>query len=305
MNLQGKRIAVTGATGFLGRYIVKSLLKRGARVVAVVRNPDRVPQLKDAGAELRSADLCDTDSMARAFQGCDAVVSNAALFKISNRDWKTHFDTNITGTQNVMRAVHQAGIRRVVHVSSCAIYKSRVGARTDETAPQHELNDKARGLTIYSVSKAVSEQKAWGLAKELGLQLTCVRPSAIYGAYDPNTTQIFKRIWRWPVSVSVPGAKLPLVYAGDVAEAVASALENERSIGQSYNTAGDQSTLHDFYRAWKKSGLPAPVFALPIPIPFYRLEFVNDKAQNELGFRNRSFEEGLAETHQIESKQGL
>jgi nucleoside-diphosphate-sugar epimerase len=203
-----------------------------------------------------------------------------------------------------MKAVAQAGIRRVVHISSVAVYNGR-GRKIDESAPQHQYHDNPKGWTVYSMSKAVSEQKAWALAQELRLQLTCIRPSAIYGAYDPNATRIFKRIWSKPISITVPGAVFPLVYAGDVAEAVASSLENERSIGQSYNTAGGQESLGSFYRGWKKAGLPSPKVAIPIPAPFIRFNFVNSKAEKDLGFKNRPFCDGLAETHSVEKANSL
>src|SRR5688572_20821225 len=90
MDLAGATIAVTGATGFLGRYVVDVLLKRGARVVGVVRNPDRVPELARRGVELRKADLGNTAELAEGFRGARAVVSNAALFSIRNQKWEEH-----------------------------------------------------------------------------------------------------------------------------------------------------------------------------------------------------------------------
>src|SRR4030095_10907000 len=90
VELRGKRIAVTGATGFLGRYIVDVLLGRGTHVVGVVRNPSRVPELAAKGVELRKADLAEPDRLAAGFVGVDAVVSNAALFSLTNGSWKDH-----------------------------------------------------------------------------------------------------------------------------------------------------------------------------------------------------------------------
>src|SRR5712692_8162136 len=101
MELKGKNIAVTGATGFLGRYIVDVLLERGAHVIGVVRNPDRVPELARRGVELRKADLAQRDRLAAGFSGADAVVSNAALFSVGKMfslrkgNWEEHHRTNI------------------------------------------------------------------------------------------------------------------------------------------------------------------------------------------------------------------
>src|SRR5258705_2473496 len=122
MILRGATIAVTGATGFLGRYIVDSLLARGARVAGVVRNPDRVPELAAKGVELRKADLAEPDRLAAGFAGADAVVSNAALFSLGNQSWADHERANVEGTRNVMTACKDAGVKRVVHVSSVTAY---------------------------------------------------------------------------------------------------------------------------------------------------------------------------------------
>jgi nucleoside-diphosphate-sugar epimerase len=96
-----QKIAVTGASGFVGRYLVKELLDAGKQVVAVVRNPNKVPELKRAGIELRVADLSDTArDDAKHFSGCDAVIANAgqvsfnrdygALIRQNSRRYKKH-----------------------------------------------------------------------------------------------------------------------------------------------------------------------------------------------------------------------
>src|SRR3989442_7523467 len=97
MDLRGAAVAVTGATGFLGRYLVDALLARGARVIGVVRNPDRVPELAARGVELRRADLAERDRLPRGLAGAQAVVSNAGLFSLRNRSWEEHHPAHIPG----------------------------------------------------------------------------------------------------------------------------------------------------------------------------------------------------------------
>src|SRR2546425_7667259 len=158
-DLRAAAVAVTGATGFLGRYIVDALLARGAHVIGVVRNPGRVPELAARGVELRQADLAERDRLARGFAGAQAVVSNAALFALRNRSWEDHHRANIQGTENVFGALADAAVKRVVHVSSVAVYCAH-GPRVAEDAPQLSADTRHTLTNAYSVSEALSDQPA-------------------------------------------------------------------------------------------------------------------------------------------------
>lgn len=117
-----QKIAVTGASGFVGRYLVKELLAAGRQVVAVVRNPNKVPELKRTGIELRVADLADTKAMSKAFADCDAVIANAGQVSF-NRDYDALIRQNLNGTKNTLQACKEASIARVVAMSSASVYQ--------------------------------------------------------------------------------------------------------------------------------------------------------------------------------------
>ena len=304
MELTGKRVAVTGATGFLGRYIVDVILKRGAHVIGVVRNPDRVPDLARQGVEMRKADLAERDRLVEGFMGADAVVSNAALFSIRNRNWQDHHRANIIGTTNVFEAIASARVKRVVHVSSVAVYRGHAKPKVTENHPQ--LSEQTRrGLTnAYAISKALSEQLAWRLAKQHALELTTVRPCAIYGAFDPNFMAVFKRLAGFPITIYPAFTRIPLVYAGDVAEAIALALENPVAVGKAYNITGDDRTVWEFATAWKRAGGRAALAMLPLPLPI-TWRYDNSRAETELGWHNRAFIDALRETIALERARDL
>lgn len=300
MDLRGARIAVTGATGFLGRYIVDVLLARGAHVIGVVRNPARVPELAAKGVELRKADLSERGNLAQGFAGAAAVVSNAALFALNNQSWAEHERANVDGTRNVMGACKDAGVTRVVQVSSVAVYGLFARGALHEDAKQLGPDTRRLPWNVYPASKAISEQEAWRLAKEYGIGLTAVRPCTIYGAFDPNFMPVFKRITNLAVSIRPIGMRMSYVYAGDVAEGIALALEREQSIGRAYNLTGDGETWQDLTDAWKAVGGRTPTVALPIPIPLAP-NFDNARAKQELGWRPRSLVDGLRETLRLEA----
>jgi 2-alkyl-3-oxoalkanoate reductase len=297
--LSRAKVAVTGATGFLGRYIVEVLLRRGASVAGVVRNPDRVPELAVRGVELRKADLESRVDLARGFAGMDAVVSNAALFSLRNQSWDDHIRTNVDGTRNVFAAIADARVKRVVHVSSVAVYRSGA-AKTDEDSPQHDEQTPRRPWTVYAISKALSEQLAWRMAEDHDLELTVVRPCAIYGAHDTNLMPVLRWLVWFPVTIVPVMTGMPFVYAGDVAEAIALSLEKPISIGKAYNVTGEDSSIWEFVDAWGKAGGSMPWLRLPLPIPVTR-GFDHSLAARELGWRNRPIVEGLRETFALES----
>ncbi len=297
MNLAGRRVAVTGATGFLGRYLCAELQARGASVVGVVRRPDRVPLLLQQGVEMRRADLMEPDALKAGFEGVDAVVSNAALFDLSNSDWQAHEQANIHGGTNVVEACAAAGVKRLVLVSSCAVYADRGKGNPGEAGKQYAASDRRSRTARYSISKALAEQAAWRVSEQLGLAMTAIRPSAVYGAHDPNFTPILLKLARKPFSF--PFVRIPMVYAGDVAKAICASLANESTIGKAYNTAGPDLGLDSFLDALRTVyGLKVP-FRFPVPLPM-SIRYDSTRGAEEIGFRRRDFREGIEDTIRLE-----
>ncbi len=290
MELKNKTVAVTGASGMIGVYICRSLLKAGARVRGVVRNPDKAGFLRDEGVTFAKADLLDRDSLTDAFRGADAIVSNAALYSITNHRWEANYKANKEGTENVFDAAAEAGVKRIVHISTFGVYKLRPYKAIKEEDPQ--LDGTRRQGGSYRATKQLSEALAWKLAGEHELDLTVLRPTGVYGARDNNLIRPLAPLMRLPVLPALTGA-FPLVYAGDVADAVVGALRNDASAGKAYNTGGADRSIGEFFVAWKEAAGKGP-WLLPFPVPL-RFRIDNSRAETELGFRNRPFVEGLRE----------
>jgi len=293
LELRGARIAVTGATGFLGRYIAEGLIQRGAKVIGVVRNPSRVPELLEMGVEMRQADLGDSPSLIRGFQGVDAIISNAALVAWANPDPVNLVATNIQGAQNVFTAANEVGAKRIIHISSTSAYGYRGHSRVNECFPLRAQDAPLTHRSAYRVSKARAESWAWEYCKEKQISLTTFRPCGIYGIHDTNYTGMFKKVTRLRITLYPAFLDVNVVYGGDVAEAVALALEKDVSIGRAYNLAGGDATAWDFYRAWLRvTTQKAPWLTIPVPIPF-RSRLDTTRAREELGWAPRSYEDGI------------
>lgn len=291
-DLKGKTVAVTGASGMIGVYLCRSLLRAGAHVVGVVRNPEKAAFLAAEGVEFRKADLADTAALTAAFQGCDAVIANAAMY-VSTKSmsaWEDHEKANLDGTRNVYQAAHDAGVKRIVQISTFGIYRWSILHTMNEQ--QKQLNGAKRQGGAYRATKQISEVLGWEMAGNLQLDMTALRPSLVYGARDYNTLKPISRLLKLPF-LPLPSISMPFVYAGDVADAAVGAIKNDASIGQSYNVCGAGHQFSTFFKALVKAkGYGPKVLSAPLPIS---LSVDNSKAERDLGFHNRPIDVALAE----------
>lgn len=286
MDLRNKTIAVTGASGFLGSYIALELLAQGANVRAVVRSPEKAQWLAEKGCTFAKADLEDRAALTEAFRGVDAVVTNAALYTLERKSWDEFLRPNKTGTENAFDAAADAGIKRIVHVSTCGVYRPSLGT-VREDAPRLLEKDKW-WYPYYPVSKAISEDIAWERAKRYEMDLTVVRPGGIYGPRDFQSVPQFVRFMAWPVMFA-PWIRIPMSHGADIAHGIRGALENDATIGKAYNLAGEWVGLSQIMYAWKKHSGKGPLL-LPLPLPFGPY-FDSTAAKRDLGFSNRSVDD--------------
>ncbi|HEY6881872.1 MAG TPA: NAD(P)-dependent oxidoreductase [Polyangiales bacterium] len=283
MRLADSTIAVTGATGFLGGYLVRALRAQGARVIAVVRNADKARALLPQDVELRIADLADRAALTRAFAGVDAVIANAAVISFFNP--RLTMRTNVDGTRNVFGAMADAGVKRAIAISSSEVYGRPNGAHGEERALLERTP--TWFLNAYGVSKAEAERVAWREAEAAGITLTIFRPCGITGPRDPLLIAYLERFLK-PWLVPFPThTEIGVVHAADVADAVVLALcDPEVSGGKAYNLQGNTATLWQLADAWRRAGGHAPKLRLPIPVPV-SLRHDDTRARRELGWQPR------------------
>jgi len=291
VNLSKATIAVTGATGFLGGYLVDCLLKRGAHVIAVVRNPGKAQDLARRGVEVRRADLGELDALAEGFRGADAVISNAALVSFTKP--RETARTNIEGTRNVFEAIARTGIKRAIAVSSTAAYPSSL-FRLDERTPLR-LGTAPSLLNAYAESKAAAERLAWELSKQHGIALTSFRPCGITGPNDDLLMRALESLLKLPIAPYPALTTIGVAHAADVAEAIALALEQPAvASGKAYNLQGSTVSLWELSNAWKKAGGRTSFLRIPVLVP-YALRFDDHRARIELGWVPRGVQAILDE----------
>lgn len=233
------RVFLTGGTGLIGSHVAERLRRRGDAVIALVRSSSDTRHLQALGCETVVGDVLDPPAeIAARIEGCDAVVHGAArVFRGGSR--ADYLRANVEGTERVLQAAERAA-PRVVHLSSVAVY---AGLPFDGSLHEERWRDAdPRRQAPYAASKHLSELAAWRLHEAGAIGLTTLRPSVVYGERDRAAAPILIRYASLPL-VPLPGsgrARLPLVYAGNVAAAVVAALDRPGSVGRAYNVALDQ-----------------------------------------------------------------
>ncbi|MSP56578.1 MAG: NAD-dependent epimerase/dehydratase family protein [Myxococcales bacterium] len=301
--------AITGATGFLGSHLVDAVLRSGNAARGVVRSPDKARPYgaMQGPVEFVKGDLGDRQSLGRAFSGVDVVVANAALSTRRAALWRAFEAANLQGVENTLRAAADAGVRRVVLISTVAVYRARLGAPNDLETPLLTNGGFPFTATMigtnwrYSLSKARGEALAWRLAGELGLDLTVLRPGPMYGPRDTKLTAMYAG-WMQRRVTFASTVRVPHVHAGDVAWGVVGAIANRASIGRPYNVTGPIASIFEVLTLWKRLTGKGPLL-LPVPLPL-SLSFDDSESVRDLGFTPRAIEAGVRDvlTHPVETR---
>ena len=230
------RILVTGATGFIGSRLCERLsLDYRIAYRPLVRNYARAARIARLDTELVGGDLQDADSLARAVQGCDAVVHLA------------HSDDRTAARETALLVKACAHVRRFVHVSSMAVHGPAPTAPVvDESTPIRRWGE------AYSDAKAAAEAVVMAAAQRGELPAVVLRPTIVYGPYSPFVTSIVDDARRGYVSLVDGGRGVcNAVYVDDVCDAILAALCRDDAVGEAFLVTGDDRiTWRDFIQTF-------------------------------------------------------
>lgn len=185
------RVLVTGATGFTGGHLARSLRRGGNDVAALVRPASmaKTSALAADGIEIREGDLTDAEAVRRAIEGCEVVYHIAATYREAGQSDAAYTRINVDGTRHVLEAALQARARRVVHCSTGGVHGHIEHPPANENAPL------APG-DVYQRTKLEAEQLASRFGRERGLDVVVTRPIGIYGPGDMRFLKMFRGIAR-------------------------------------------------------------------------------------------------------------
>ncbi|MCB1776013.1 MAG: complex I NDUFA9 subunit family protein [Candidatus Competibacteraceae bacterium] len=214
--MNSKKICVFGGSGFVGRHLAARLVNRGYKLRAPTRHPQRHRELELLpGLELVSGDIHDPQSLQEQLAGCDAVINLVGiLHEYSGQSFrKVHVEL----PAKIIDACRATGIKRLLHMSALHA-------------------DAAKGPSQYLFTKGEGEQQVLAASD---LAVTVLKPSIIFGPDDNFYNQFAGMLKLSPVlPLACPNSRFAPVYVDDVARAFETALENDATIGQSYELCG-------------------------------------------------------------------
>jgi nucleoside-diphosphate-sugar epimerase len=225
------RIALTGATGYTGGLLLARLLARGDEVAALARAGSTRPEAAGA-VRWVEGDLTSRDAIARLVEGAQAVVHVAAVYRTAGHKDAYYRDVNVGGTERLLEAAAQQGVRRFVHTSTVGVHGHVTAPPADETSPF------APG-DVYQDTKAEAETLATAFGRRRGLPVAVIRPGAIYGPGERRLLKLFRAIARGRYAIVGSGrAYYHPVYVDDLLDGYLLLLEHDAAVGESFIVAG-------------------------------------------------------------------
>jgi nucleoside-diphosphate-sugar epimerase len=252
-----KIVTVTGATGFVGRALVKRLTKEpGIDIRCLVRPGSDIAELRRLGREVGVVygDIMQPETLLKAFEGSWGVVNVAGYREFWCRSRKHFYTLNEGGAKNVFRACLEAGVSRVVQVSTPLAYG------VPEQIPFDEDTPAGRHPSDYARSKYLGDAAGWRMFEEAGLPLTIVYLAAVIGAGDDKSTMEVRRAVERKLPALVGAdTTYTYLYVGDAAEAITRALLKADAIGRRYLVGDQRATTREYFE------LVGEIAEVPIP----------------------------------------
>lgn len=225
---------VTGANGFVGGHLTELLVKRGYRVRAMVRNPEKSRDSLPKEVETVVGTMQDRESIRRAVEGVYGVFHIAAVFREAGLPDEYYFEVNAEGTRRVFEASIEAGVKRIIHCSTTGVLGDVKNPPADETVPYAPCD-------IYQESKVEAEKIALEYFRREAVRGVVIRPAMIYGPRDTRLLKIFRMINRGKFFYVGRGdAFCHFIDVRDLAKAFLLAMEKENLNGEVYTIAGDE-----------------------------------------------------------------
>lgn len=314
---------MTGGTGFIGGEVARLLRARGDEVACLVRTPEKAAKLKELGCELVAGDLSDGEALRKGLEGCDGLIHAAAMYEVGipAKQHPAMYDANVHGSEVVLEAARDAGVGKIVYVSTVGTFGNTHGKVVDETYrhPGKEFT------SYYEETKLEGQRVAERMMAE-GLPCVIVQPGGVYGPGDESqVADLLKEFFAGRLFLlPFPELGICLTHVEDIATGILLGLDKGKA-GETYVISGPATTMREAIDTIAAvSGRRAPKRAMPTglmkaltPIgplvgkmigqPPNLRELISsadgvtfwagyEKASKELGYSPRGMEQGMRDT---------
>ncbi|MBN1471554.1 MAG: NAD-dependent epimerase/dehydratase family protein [Syntrophaceae bacterium] len=255
------KVFITGGTGFIGRHLLRRMAQTKHEFYCLARKTSDTRELKDLGAHIVMGDVSDRSSLREGMRGCEWVFNLANVYSWWEPDKDIYRRVNVEGTRNVMECALEAGVSKVVHVSTMGIWGKPNELPFKEETPVGPVRE-----SEYCRTKYEGDQIAWQYYRGKGLPLVMVYPCAVLGSGDPKMTGSSIKLFierRMPARI-FDDKILTYVHVKNVAEAILRAAEKTDNLGEKYIIGNSRLSFSDFYALVSDvSGVASPKLRLP------------------------------------------
>lgn len=255
-------VAITGATGFVGRAVVQRLLREtNLNLRCLVRQHSDTAFLDAAGprVSLVRGDVLERQTLQDLMNEAWGVINLAGRRDFWSESKRDFYELNERGAENVFEAALDAGCKKVVQVSTPLAFGM------PKQSPFDETSQPGRHSSDYARSKHFGDMAGWRLHRAAGLPLTVVHLAAVIGAGDPRPTMEIRRAaeGRLPVLVGAD-VTFTYVYLHDAAKAITEALLRDETAGRSYLIGGERATTREYFEMiGELAGVATPRWNVP------------------------------------------
>ena len=259
----GKRVLVTGATGFVGRALCPRLLSDGWQLRAALMTDDLSP-VPEGVEPVRIESVGSRTPWSEALAGVDTVLHLAARVHImsdpASDPLRGVLEVNALGTERLAREAARAGVRRLVFVSSIKVNGEESGIPYTEAAP-------AQPSDPYGISKSEAEKALRRVEAETGLEVVVLRPTLVYGpGVKANFLNLLKVVRRGiPLPLGSIDNRRSLIFLGNLVDALALCLSHPEAAGETFlvSDGEDVSTSELLRRCAGALGVAPRLFPVP------------------------------------------
>jgi nucleoside-diphosphate-sugar epimerase len=242
------KLLVTGASGFLGQYVVVEALRRGFEVRAVVRpssDEKRLPWYNHPQVELARIDL-QQSNIVDALDNVNAVIHLAAA---KQGNFETQYNSTVVATENLLKAMVSAQVRRLVAISTFSVFDYLYIPSGEIITEDSPIEREPKQRDVYAQTKLIQENIVRNFSVKSDGEVTIIRPGVVYGRDNLWNAclgvKVSERLW---IQIG-KNAQIPLTYVENCAEAIVAAVNCEQAIGKTLNIVDDDLPTQSIYAA--------------------------------------------------------